>query len=254
MPNDRRSRTIDALQPHIQRARAMSGWSPAGVVARHLDPGTPWDYEALARVPVARANTVLDMGTGDGNVLSRVAEGVAARIVATEEWVPSLPLAQRRLAPLAIDVLHARSVQLPFAAASFDAVINKHEELDPAEVARVLAPGGTVVTQQVGPDNWPELDQFFPRRHQFGDLFTTYRDGFETSGLIIITARQHRERVAFGSLGDVVYMLLVAPWDIPGFDPGADIEALLALEDAGGTVDGIVLTETRFVIEARKPS
>ncbi len=195
---------------------------------------------------------MLDMGTGDGNVLSRVAAGVAARTVATEEWMPSLPLAQRRLTPLGIDVLHAQSVRLPFADASFDAVLNKHEELDPAEVARVLAPGGTVVTQQVGPDNSPELSRYFPGRHDFGDLFTAYRDGFAAAGLRIIQARVHSERVAFGSLGDVVYMLLITPWDVVGFDPATDIDALLALEDGCGSPDGVVLTEQRFIIEATR--
>jgi SAM-dependent methyltransferase len=194
------------------------------------------------------------MGTGGGEVLARISAGMPSRFVATEEWVRNAPVAHRRLAPLGIDVVRAQSLSLPFRDGWFDLVLNRHEELDPAEVARILAPDGAILTQQVGPHNWPELDQFFPRRHDFGDLFAEYRNGFETSGLAIVTARQHGERVAFGSLGDVAYMLLVAPWDIPGFDPEADIEALLALEDAFGTADGIVLTESRFVIEARKPS
>lgn len=231
----------------------MSGWALSGVVARHLDPGTPWDYEAVVRKRVSAATTVLDMGTGDGNVLSRIADGVGARIVATEEWTASLPLARRHLAPLRIDVVHAQSVRLPFADASFGTVINKHEELNPAEVARVLAPGGAVVTQQVGPDNWPEIGRYFPRRHDFGDLFAAYRDGFAAAGLRIIQARVHSERVAFGSLGDVVYMLLVTPWDVVDFDPAEEIDALLALEDGCRSPQGVVLTEQRFIIEAEKP-
>jgi len=194
------------------------------------------------------------MGTGGDEVLARLSAGIPSRFVATEERVRNAPVAHRLLAPLGIDVVRAQSLSLPFRDGTFDLVLNRHEELDPAEVARVLAPGGTVLTQQVGPYNWPELDEFFPRRHDFGDLFARYRDGFETAGLAVVAAWQHRERVAFGSLGDIVYMLLVAPWDIPGFDPEADIEALLAFEDACGTPDGIVLTESRFLIEARKPS
>jgi hypothetical protein len=48
-------------------------------------------------------------------------------------------------------------------------------------------------------------------------------------------------------------MLMVAPWEIPGFDPEAEIDALLALEDAHGTDQGIVLTLSRYVMTARKP-
>lgn len=251
MSDDRRRRTLEALQPHIQRARAMSGWAPSGVVARHLDPAPPWRYEALARERVAGARAVLDMGTGSGDVLAQIAVGASARIVATEEWGPSLAAAQHRLAPIGIDVLHAQSIRLPFADASFDSVLNRHEELDPAEVARVLAPGGSVITQQVGPDSWPELSRYFAR-HDFGDLFSAYCDGFADAGLRIAQAEVHSERVAFGSLGDIVYMLLVTPWDVVGFDAAAEIDALIALEDGCRSPEGVVLTEQRFLIEAVK--
>jgi SAM-dependent methyltransferase len=250
----RAGRALEALAPYIERARSLSGWTFPGLVARHLDAGPPWDYESAARGRAAGVRAALDMGTGGGEVLARVAADLPTRFVATEEWVRNAPVANRLLAPLGIDVVRTQSLSLPFRDSAFDLVLNRHEELEPSEVARVLSRSGTVLTQQVGPDNWPELDQFFPRRHDFGDLFAQYRDGFETAGLTLVSALQHRERVAFGSLGDVVYMLLVAPWDIPGFDPEADIEALLALEDACGTADGVVLTESRFLIEARKPS
>jgi hypothetical protein len=49
-------------------------------------------------------------------------------------------------------------------------------------------------------------------------------------------------------------MLLTAPWTVPDFDPERDIEALLAMEDALGTKDGIVMTETRYILIANKPA
>ena len=48
-------------------------------------------------------------------------------------------------------------------------------------------------------------------------------------------------------------MLLISPWTVPDFDAAADIDALLALEDAQRTPDGIVLTEPRYLIVAHKP-
>jgi len=47
----------------------------------------------------------------------------------------------------------------------------------------------------------------------------------------------------------------VAPWMIPVFDPlGQDLRALIQLEKNLTTNEGLVLTESRFLIEASKPS
>lgn len=144
------------------------------------------------------------------------------------------------------------SLRLPFVASSFDLVLDRHEALEPREVARVLAPGGTVITQQCGPDDWPELGRFLPKT-VFPDHFNGYQQGFAAAGLTVEDARWHEDRVAFETLGDLVYLLLVAPWSFPEFDPGRDIDALLALEDALGIDDGIVMTELRYLIVASKP-
>ena len=250
----RRAETLAALQPYIERARGFSGWTHDRLAVRHLDPGPPWDYEALAREAVSAAGRVLDLGTGGGELLSRVVAGTAARFVATEEWVVNAPVARDRLASMGVDVIRCDSLRLPLRDAAFDLVLDRHEALEPAEVARVLHPGGRVITQQVGADNWPELRAFFPRRTRFADHFSGYQRGFADAGLVVDDARWHEGRVAFGGLGDIVYMLLVAPWEVPAFDPVADLDALLALDDALRTDQGIVLTETEYIIRAHRPA
>jgi SAM-dependent methyltransferase len=248
---DHRSETLRHLQPYIQRAKGFSGWSLHDVDVRPLEPGPPWDYEAIARDQVSRARAVLDQGTGGGEVLSRVIDGLSARVVATEPWVVNAPVARRRLAPLGVRVVRCSSLHLPFGDAGFDLVLDRHEELDPAEVARVLRPGGWVVTQQVGHDDWAELWRFFPDRHEFGDHFRAYSDGFRAAGMAV-AATKHYRKVAFRTLGAVVFMLLLTPWWVPGFDPQREIDALLALEDALRSDEGIVLTESRYLITAEK--
>ena len=47
-------------------------------------------------------------------------------------------------------------------------------------------------------------------------------------------------------------MLMVTPWTVPNFDVERDLEALLALETERMTPDGLVLTESRFLIVAEK--
>jgi len=73
--------------------------------------------------------------------------------------------------------------------------------------------------------------------------------------MIIGQAETHDVRVAYRGLGELVYLLCISPWTIPEFDPlGRDLAPLLLLEDRLTTRDGLVLTESRFLIEARKPS
>jgi SAM-dependent methyltransferase len=252
--HDRAERTIEELRPFVEEARAFSGWSFGEERIRRIEPGEPWDYEAIAREYARNSRRVVDLGTGGGEALSRIASGVAARFIATEEWHVNAPVARDRLRPLGIDVLRASSLHLPIADTAVDLVLDRHEELAPRECARILRAGGAVVTQQCGPDNWREFRDFFPRAMVFEDHYDTYPEELVAAGLEIVRHERHEYRVAFRSLGDVVFMLLTAPWTVPDFDPERDIDALLALEDALTAEEGIVMTETRYLLIARKPA
>ncbi|HET9017433.1 MAG TPA: hypothetical protein VFN57_17660 [Thermomicrobiaceae bacterium] len=96
---DRREAALRQLEPFITRARSFSGWDLTVARMTPLEPGPPWDYEAVARDHLAGARTVLDLGTGGGEVLARVLAGGGCHAVATEEWVVNAPAARRRLAP-----------------------------------------------------------------------------------------------------------------------------------------------------------
>jgi hypothetical protein len=242
----------ERLRPSVERARTFSGWMP-DVRTRPLAPTASWDYMARARQLLTTASSVLDMGTGGGERFGELLDGYSGRAVATEEWEVNVPIAAGHLRTLEAEAVHCRSTQLPFAAASFELVLNRHEDLWPTDVARVLKPDGTVLTQQAWM-TWKELGRFIPRRVFLADLFERYRDGFAAAGLDVQDARAVEWPAAYDSLGDFVYMLCIAPWEIPEFDPlGRDLEALLTLERALTTSDRLVLTHGSFIIEARKP-
>ena len=248
-----KQRALDRLRPYVERARAMRGWMFEDVRSVRVGSSTPWDYVARARELVIDAQFVLDMGTGGGERFAAICDGFAGQAIATEPWLGNLHVAVERLSAIGIPVVFASNVSLPFADGSFDLVLNRHEELIPSDVARVLAPGGTVLTQQIGPNHWQEIVEFFPRAApEDDDFFQCYQDGFRRSGLTVTKAQVHDTQVAFESLGDFVYMLTAIPWTIPDFDVERDLDALLALEGALQRDEGIVLTESYFVIEARK--
>jgi SAM-dependent methyltransferase len=211
----------------------------------------PWDYDEHVRGLARGVHAVLDIGTGGGERLELLRDGLPRTVVASEEWPVNAPVARERLAPLGVDVVHASDEAPPFATSTFDLVINRHSAFDPAEVVRVLRSGGAFLTQQVGRANWEELGPHFPRLHDWGDLQGRYAKGFRSAGFNV-TVQRHRVRVAYPSLGEFVYMLAVASWTIPDFDVERDIDALLALEQDCLTDDGFVVTNDRYLLTARK--
>jgi len=243
----------ERLRPFVERARGFSGWS-FEYHPRILGSGPPWSYEQRARELIRDGGRIVDLGTGGGEVLAGLIEGLEARAIATEEWDTNVPIARDRLGPLGVDVIRCRSPELPFADSSLDLVLSRHEIIDPFEVARVLAPGGAVLTQQVDHAEWDELREFFPCKAWHGDHYRYYQAGLRAAGLTVVQAQRHFVFAAYDFF-ELVYLLTLMPWVIPGFDPlGDDLPALLALKREALTADGIVLTEGRYVIEARKPA
>lgn len=251
---ERRERMLADVRPFIERARNFAGWSLDDVPrVRHLDADPPWDYESLAREAASQAGRIVDLGTGGGEVLSRVISGARRGVIATEEWIVNAPVARDCLGPVGVDVLHCESLTLPLRSDAFDLVLARHEALNPAEVDRVLRVGGLLITQQVGKSNLRELAQFFPRRTKWPDHFVEYRSALQSRGYLV-SAYEHEYRAAYETIGDIAFLLLVAPWEVPGFEPERDVDALIAMEDALGTPDGIMFTESRYLLVARKPA
>lgn len=115
------------------------------------------DYERHARAAVAKATAVLDLGTGGGELLSRLVPFPPIAI-ATEAYPPNVAIASQRLAPLGVKVVctdggchDSRGPQqpnrwpqrrLPFADTTFDLVLVSSVSFCPREVYRVLKSGG----------------------------------------------------------------------------------------------------------------
>ena len=93
---------------------------------------------------------------------------------------------------------------------------------------------------------------YFPRKtiHPAHDV--EYPAAFKELGYAV-----RYERAGFPAfyrkLEDLVFLLLVTPWDIADLDLEADAAALLAVERDLSTPLGIELTEGRYLLEARKP-
>ena len=138
----------------------FSGWDFSWLAARPSAGPLPWSYRREVARRAAVAGALLDMGTGGGERLSRLSPRPRLT-VATEAWPPNVPVAAARLRPLGIPVVQDEGApdnagqtgidrgRLPFRDGVFGLVTRRHEAFWAAEVGRVLAPGGTFITEQV---------------------------------------------------------------------------------------------------------
>jgi SAM-dependent methyltransferase len=133
----------------------VEGWDFSWFEGRATEQRPSWGYSRLLIERVGRADAVLDVQTGGGEVFAEVlerAKRLPERLAATEPWPPNVEIARRKLGRFGADVVEvADESPLPFEEGSFDLVVSRHPVLTVwPEVARVLSPGGAYFSQQVG--------------------------------------------------------------------------------------------------------
>ncbi len=194
---------------------------------------------------------MLDIGTGGGEVLTQILHGNDCQAVAIEEWHVNAPVAAATLQGRAA-VVRAAWHQLPFCSEVFDLVLSRHTAIAPDEIARVLTQPGRFITQQVGPDNWPELSEFFPDRTVYADHYREYPDRLEALGFSISRYEKYARRGRYNNPAHIAYLLTACVWEVPGFSVATHFAALMALARHMENHDGLVLTYTNYLIDATR--
>ncbi|WP_308167758.1 class I SAM-dependent methyltransferase [Catellatospora tritici] len=233
----------------------VDGWDFSWFQGRATEQRPEWGYAKLLARRMATARAALDLQTGGGEVTGEL-EQAPPVLVATEGWPPNLALARRNLAHLGATVVdHADRDPLPFPDASFDLVVSRHPTVtDWAEVARVLTPGGTYLSQQVGPRSMFGLAEFFLGPLDGG----TARDpevmaaGARAAGLEVVDLRSASLRTEFLDVAAVVVYLRKVIWIVPGFDVATHRDRLRELHELIEREGSFTAYSTRFLIEARR--
>ena len=245
----------------------VEGWDFSWFQGRATEERPPWGYAhllggrmaALAGQPGAAA---LDLQTGGGEVLATI-PAAPPTLVATESWPPNLALAQRNLARLGARVVGvpAPGSDLPFPDGSFDLVTSRHPvTVRWDEVARVLKPGGTYFSQDVGHPSVGELSEFMlgaayphpgPDEPTRDPKWSVRAAGH--AGLDLVDLREFRGRMEFYDVAAVVVFLRKVVWIVPGFTVAGYRDRLLALSEQIERDGPFRATSVRFLIEARKP-
>lgn len=241
---------------HREETEPFAGWDFSHLDGRMIEEAPPWDYLARAAALMQHASSVVDLDTGGGERLLQLRPDWPACVVATEEFPPNFALAMQRLAPLGVKVLSVHNTEdapLPFADNEFDLVLNRHAAFNAAEVARMLAPGGVFLTQQVHGLWADDLHAVFGVKPQWPDATPAkHVSRLRAVHLDIVDVQTWEGALRFSDVGAIVYYLKAVPWIVPGFSVDSHADTLFALQaqlDAGGELR---YTARKYLIEARK--
>lgn len=245
------------------------GWDFEWVKGRIVRGQFPWNYTEQVLVRARRSQDLLDLGTGGGEWLAQLVAR-PSRTVATESYLPNVPVARARLGPLGVEVVRTTRVpdnprhgattilpRLPFHDGSFHVVADRNEAFVASEVARVLAPGGRFLTQQVG-DGWNEewyrlFDRVRPSPtgpRWTVELATRQLEG---AGLKVLRTEEGAYATEFHDVGAVVWYLLAVPWTLPGFSVDRDVSTLKRIDRTIRAKGPLVVRFPGFFVEAERP-
>lgn len=233
----------------------FTGWDFGVFQGRYAEASThlPWSYQDLVRAHLPHTDSLLDLGTGGGELLSSLTP-LPARTAATEGYPPNLPVARARLEPLGVQVAETGDDELlPFPDDSFQLVIDRHESYDPSEVRRVLTPGGTFITQQVGGRDLQELNEALGApAHEYRHWGLEHATAELTdAGFEVTWQREALAPAEFHDVGALVLFLRVTPWQIPDFDVHTYEERLRALHERMRHGRPLTAHAHRFALIAR---
>jgi SAM-dependent methyltransferase len=235
----------------------VHGWDFSWFNGRASEERPSWGYSRLVGVRMAHVVSALDIQTGGGEVLAEIPQRPAV-LIATESWPPNVDVAAGNLRPLgACVVATADEPSFPFRADAFDLVVSRHPvNTWWAEIARVLRPGGTFLSQQIGAGQQRELCEAMlgplppssPRR--YAEMAAA---AAEAAGLVVVDLRCETLRAVFYDIAAVVYFLRKVIWTVPDFTVEGYRDQLEHLHERIQTEGAFISHAQRFLIEARKP-
>jgi SAM-dependent methyltransferase len=232
------------------------GWDFSYLDSRMIEEQAPWSYSSRAAVLMRQASSVIDLGTGGGERYLQLKAYWPKKVVATEEYPPNFRLATERLSPFGVQVVDVRLADdglMPFANGEFELVLNRHSGFNAKEVARILSPGGTFLTQQIHGLWAYDLLAVFGAKPQWPDAtLEKYVPQLIAAGLSIVNTQEWSGQLSFTDVGAIVYYLKSVPWLVPGFSVEKYSENLLTLQHRLETGESLTFVARKYLLEAHK--
>ena len=241
-----------------EQAAHIHGWDFSHIQDRYEEENDlPWNFDETVRRYLHPQHHILDIDTGGGEFLLSLGHPCPLT-AATEGYPPNAALCREVLLPLGVDFREADGGgPLPFPGDSFDLVLNRHGDYLPAEVFRVLKPGGVFLTQQVGAENDRDLVELlldpapplpFPRQ-----CLSIAREDLEAAGFTVTEAQEAYCPIRFWDVGALVWFARVIPWEFPGFSVETCRDRLFQVQsvlEQKGVIQGTI---HRYFLTVEKP-
>lgn len=245
-----------------EEAAVFRGWDFSRLDGRAIvaEP-LPWAYRSFVLEGLTPDMRILDMETGGGEFVRSLGHPLD-KIAVTEAYPPNVEICERELVPFGTELaaIDPGEDALPFADGSFDRVVNRHGAYIPAEIYRVLKPGGLFVTQQVGDENnrslsaklIPDFERNYPFSEKPPHNAGSEREAFARAGFLIERLEEAKYESRYLDIGAIAYYAKIIEWEFPRFSTESCLDGLCALEreiEQKGYASG---NEHRFLLVARK--
>ncbi|MES5866055.1 methyltransferase domain-containing protein [Bacillus cereus group sp. RP32] len=233
----------------------FSGWDFSFIseTGRMNSEPLSWSYCSTAFQLIQHAKSMLDMGTGGGELLSML-QPFPPTIYATEGYAPNVPIARKKLEPLGVIVVEVKDDDaLPLQDAQFDLIVNQHESYAASEVNRILSPNGIFLTQQAGGLDCAELNKQFgtPLNSEFASWsLETACNELKENGFTILEEKEEFPFQRFYDIGAIVYYLKAIPWQIADFTVERYYEELYRIHEIMLQKGYFDVKQHRFIIKA----
>lgn len=239
-----------------EEQQPFSGWDFSYLSGRTKDENPPQRYEPRMIELMQAAESAIDLDTGGGERLLAFRPHWPAHVYATEGYPPNVQLACERLEPLGVHVIELESselVTLPFENRSFDLVLNRHGGCLPMpEIARVLRPGGSLLTQQVHGLTLIDLLSHFGATPQWPHATPDYYlPRIANAGLVLVDLYEYSGTTEFYDVGALEYFLHAIPWLVPGFSVATHTQPLLELDQRLRQGEPLRFVTRGYQIEAK---
>ena len=240
-----------------ERIAYIHGWDFSQIAdrsAEHTD--FRWDYRQTIARYLTPEKKLLDTDIGGREFLLSLGHPYG-NTAATEGYEPNVELCRQTLLPLGIDFRSGVVPDgLPYEDASFDVIINRHGDLNPADFWRLLKPGGIFITQQVGAENDRELvrllcgDVPMPFPEQY---LETVENKFRQAGFEILEGQECYRPYEFFDVGALVWFARIIQWEFPHFSVDTHLDNLLNAQKILDRTESIAGSIHRFLLVAQKP-
>lgn len=213
----------------------------------------PWDYIEIVLKYLKPSDYVLDIGTGGGEKFSELSD-YFQKGVGIDPFPDMINVAKENAAKnnrlkVSFQLMRAEDIQFP--KGTFDVVINRHAVLIPSEVAKVLKPGGYLITQQVEKENMKNLKQVFNDRRSWQNNSLTLGHAFEKNGCRVIASGRYNVNYWVKDIESLIFWLKAV--DLPqNFNIEDHGDQLMQYIEQYSTPKGFITNESREFMVVRK--